>query len=177
MAAAREDMLRVPQNLYFYLIFSALLHLVAAGILWILLPVSSRQDAFMVQTRQGFSIQFESSPREEASEEESTLDANSNGGQENSKKSATDQEGLLTESVGKLRQSIPYPALARSQEIEGTVVVHVRIADGRLESARLIQGSGYDILDNQVLGSLRSWHWPSITAEKTFEVTFQLLRQ
>ena len=69
------------------------------------------------------------------------------------------QNYLLGVLQSELARYLRYPALARERGWEGTVLVGVAVAsDGMLTSARLLRSSGYPLLDEASLTSLRRIH-------------------
>jgi len=69
------------------------------------------------------------------------------------------QNYLLGILQSELARYLRYPALARERGWEGTVLVGVAVAsDGMLTSARLLRSSGYPLLDEASLTSLRRIH-------------------
>jgi periplasmic protein TonB len=53
-----------------------------------------------------------------------------------------------------------YPAVARRRNYEGTVVIDVLVdRQGRAAQARIAQSSGYTILDNSALNSVKQWRF------------------
>jgi protein TonB len=51
-----------------------------------------------------------------------------------------------------------YPAIARRRGYEGTVLVEVLVSrDGRVEDLRLSQSSGYSVLDQAAMASMKGW--------------------
>ena len=73
---------------------------------------------------------------------------------------AGSQEGLRNQLLGELRTRLShyltYPPLARSHGWEGTVLLGLRVeADGQLDKIRLERSSGYAVLDNSALNSLK----------------------
>lgn len=70
------------------------------------------------------------------------------------------QEGLRNQLLGELRTRLShyltYPPLARSRGWEGTVLLGLRVEpDGQLDKIRLERSSGYAVLDNSALNSLK----------------------
>ena len=56
------------------------------------------------------------------------------------------------------RLPIHYPAAARSVGLEGAVRVMVRISDtGEASEAQVVEGSGFEILDNAALETVKTW--------------------
>jgi protein TonB len=76
-----------------------------------------------------------------------------------------------------------YPPRARERGIEGKVTVKVRVnAEGGVERAEVVKGSGFDLLDRSAHESaLAARFKPALTAgvpapaEKTMIVTFSLV--
>jgi protein TonB len=70
------------------------------------------------------------------------------------------QEGLRNQLLGELRtrlsRYLTYPSLARKHGWEGTVLLGLRVEpDGQLDRIRLERSSGYAVLDNSALNSLK----------------------
>jgi TonB family protein len=70
------------------------------------------------------------------------------------------QEGLRNQLLGELRtrlsQYLTYPPVARNRGWEGTVLLGLRVEpDGQLDKIRLERSSGYAVLDNSALNSLK----------------------
>jgi protein TonB len=65
-----------------------------------------------------------------------------------------------------------YPAIARRRGYEGTVLVEVLVnRDGRVEDLRLSQSSGYPVLDQAAMTSMRGWLFePATIDEKKVEM-------
>lgn len=68
--------------------------------------------------------------------------------------------GLHNQLLGELRthlsRYLTYPPLARSHGWEGTVLLSLRVeSDGQLDKIRLERSSGYAVLDNSALNSLK----------------------
>ncbi|MCB1139780.1 MAG: energy transducer TonB [Leptospiraceae bacterium] len=172
-------MLRPLENFPLLLIVSASIHILAGFFLWISLSGSPQVTAI---SNPGFAVLSVADGTDGKRESESPADSRTSNSTEGQKETGEDQgaarenQGLLTETIGNLKQSIPYPALARSQEIQGTVVVSIRLKSGRLEAVSVVRSSGYSILDNQVLSSLRGWQWPNVSGERTFDVVFEIVR-
>ncbi len=58
--------------------------------------------------------------------------------------------------MGRIAESIRYPAEARLNQWQGKVVVQVIItANGDIESVKIVQSSGFDILDQEALALLQ----------------------
>ena len=57
-----------------------------------------------------------------------------------------------------------YPAIARRRGYEGTVLVEVLVSrDGRVEELRLSQSSGYSVLDQAAMASMKGWSFEPAT--------------
>jgi periplasmic protein TonB len=80
-----------------------------------------------------------------------------------------------------IREAIPayranpspeYPAIARRRGYEGTVLVEVLVnREGRVEDLRLSQSSGYPVLDQAAMTSMRGWLFePATINEKKVEM-------
>jgi protein TonB len=80
-----------------------------------------------------------------------------------------------------IREAIPayranpspeYPAVARRRGYEGTVLVEVLVnREGRVEDLRLSQSSGYPVLDQAAMTSMRGWLFePATINEKKVEM-------
>jgi periplasmic protein TonB len=65
-----------------------------------------------------------------------------------------------------------YPAIARRRGYEGTVLVEVLVnREGRVEDLRLSQSSGYPVLDQAAMTSMRGWLFePATINEKKVEM-------
>jgi len=65
-----------------------------------------------------------------------------------------------------------YPAIARRRGYEGTVLVEVLVnRDGRVEDLRLSQSSGYSVLDQAAMNSMRGWLFePATINDKKVEM-------
>ncbi|MFH1349554.1 MAG: energy transducer TonB, partial [Pseudomonadota bacterium] len=51
-----------------------------------------------------------------------------------------------------------YPALARRRGLEGTVVLEVLVSrEGKVNDLRLFRSSGYTLLDQAAIGSVKNW--------------------
>ena len=82
------------------------------------------------------------------------------------------QPELLTD-LSALRKS--YPAVARRNGWEGTVTLRLRItANGRLDSAEVIQSSGYKVLDNEAAKMLRRARFRNGPGELIQSITYSL---
>jgi periplasmic protein TonB len=74
---------------------------------------------------------------------------------------------LASSFSGSIREATPaylanpspeYPAIARRRGYEGTVLVEVLVSrDGRVEDLRLLQSSGYSVLDQAAMTSMKGW--------------------
>lgn len=54
----------------------------------------------------------------------------------------------------------PYPLLARRMGLQGRVVLDVEVLDiGLCGQVNVAQGSGYEVLDNAALNTVKSWHF------------------
>lgn len=62
----------------------------------------------------------------------------------------------------------PYPVVARRNGYQGRVVVRLAVAaDGRATGAEVLESSGYDVLDQSAVETLRAWKLePALTAGK-----------
>lgn len=72
------------------------------------------------------------------------------------------REGLYNQLLGVLRtrlsQYLTYPPLARSRGWEGTVLLSLRVEpDGQLDEVRLERSSGFAVLDDSALNSLKQF--------------------
>ncbi len=53
-----------------------------------------------------------------------------------------------------------YPAIAKRRNWEGTTILLVTISkQGKVKQVRVLTGSGYKMLDNAALSSVRKWHF------------------
>lgn len=67
-----------------------------------------------------------------------------------------DYSWLAQELNQRIEQMIRYPAEARLNHAEGTVVVKIVVNDtGEIESLKIVQSSGYALLDEEALALLR----------------------
>ena len=69
----------------------------------------------------------------------------------------------------RLNPSPEYPAVARRRGYEGTVLVEVLVSrDGRVKDLRVSRSSGYSVLDQAAMASIRGWLFEpaSINGEK-----------
>ncbi|MBI41705.1 MAG: hypothetical protein CMF59_19090 [Leptospiraceae bacterium] len=162
-------MQKIQDSYWFYLGLSFVAHSILLLSLFLTFD-RDNSDTNLVQTMSGFSI----------SSEESTGNTSENLSEENAGPGSKESDGshnaeaLFSQSIGNLKQSIPYPALAVSQEIQGTVIAFVRLEKGRLTELRIDQSSGFAVLDDQVKSSIRQWQWPEISASRRFSVRFRL---
>jgi len=164
---------RLSDSYFPYLILSVFLHALAFAVLFFTSqPLST--TAPLIHASKGFSVSFESSAT--GNDRQSRAQENRQGSSRNANDGGGSNPGLLTKSLGQLKQTIPYPALAASQGIQGTVIVFIALQEGKLAKLDLLSSSGYDILDNQVLQSIRAWQWPEVTAERQFRVDFAIDR-
>lgn len=77
------------------------------------------------------------------------------------------QNYLLGVLQSTLARYLRYPALARERGWQGTVLVGVAVgSDGALTSARLLRSSGYPLLDDSSLASLRRIHSLAVEADR-----------
>ncbi|MBR31430.1 MAG: hypothetical protein CMN77_08940 [Spirochaetaceae bacterium] len=167
-------MQKIQDSYWFFLALSVLAH---GGILLIFFLTSASEsfDRNVVQAVSGFSITGETN--DEGTDNSSDASADSNSGTDSKDSSSGPQsEALFTQSIGRLKQSIPYPELAAHQDIQGTVSAFVRLEDGKLVEFRIEQSSGFSILDDQVKKSVSQWQWPPVTASRRFTVSFILDR-
>jgi hypothetical protein len=75
-----------------------------------------------------------------------------------------------------------YPDEARRAEIEGVVILELSInADGKLESAKVIKSSNYEMLDAAALETVKNWKFSpairsgqKVSEEKGLNITFKL---
>ncbi|MBL8019402.1 MAG: energy transducer TonB [Leptospirales bacterium] len=75
--------------------------------------------------------------------------------------------GILTGSISDLQRSIQYPAEAEAMQIEGIVRVEVEIdSKGSVAHLRIMQSSGYEILDQAVLDGVRVWTFQDVSNRK-----------
>lgn len=80
---------------------------------------------------------------------------------------ASGASGALTRSISDLKLSIPYPALARSMNLEGRTLIFCRLAaDGQVLEAHVAEGSGHRVLDEAALRAVRAWRFPAGAPEK-----------
>jgi protein TonB len=72
-----------------------------------------------------------------------------------------DTGGAGDGTVGALYMPSPeYPASARRRNIEGVVLVSVRVhPDGQCDDAHVVEGSGSDLLDDAALSAIRKWRY------------------
>ncbi|MCX7111519.1 MAG: energy transducer TonB [Proteobacteria bacterium] len=75
-------------------------------------------------------------------------------------KPALSDTGIRTGSIISVNPRITYPIQAMRQGMKGIVVVLIHIApDGQTNGVDLLQSSGYDALDNEVLGAVQHWRF------------------
>ncbi len=75
-------------------------------------------------------------------------------------KPALSDTGIRTGSIINVNPRITYPIQAMRQGMKGRVVVLIHIApDGQTNGVDLLQSSGYDALDNEVLGAVQHWRF------------------
>lgn len=74
------------------------------------------------------------------------------------------------------RYKPPYPAEARSQRLEGMVLLLVGVdTEGHVTSVRLHQGSGYAILDRAALEAVRNWRFtPARQGDRIIPATVEV---
>lgn len=85
------------------------------------------------------------------------------------------QEGAETRSkdVQGYTPKGPYPAKARERRWEGTVVLEFKIAkDGSCADARVVESSGFAILDREALRAIEKWRYPESCAGETFQFSY-----
>lgn len=162
-------MQRIQDSYWFYLSISALLHLFV-GIAFLGNPSGNSVTESLVQSNRGFSMAFQGTSETKGPEQ----NTDGSGPSSDLARAGSNNQGMLAKSIGQLQQSIPYPQLAYSQEIQGTVLAHVSIKEGKLVELSLQRSSGYDILDQQVIQSIRNWQWPPVTASRSFSVNFRI---
>lgn len=74
---------------------------------------------------------------------------------------ASGSSGALTRNISDLMLSIPYPALARSMNLEGRTLIHCRLTpDGRVLEAHIAETSGHRVLDEAAVRAVRAWRFP-----------------
>ncbi len=73
---------------------------------------------------------------------------------------AQSDNGIHTGSILNINPRIHYPIQAQRQGMQGVVVVLIHIApDGTTNGVDLVQSSGYEALDNEVLGAVQHWRF------------------
>lgn len=73
---------------------------------------------------------------------------------------ALSDNGVNPGSIVNINPRINYPLQAMRQNIRGIVEVLIHIApDGTVSDVDLVRSSGYDILDNEVLGAVQHWRF------------------
>ncbi len=71
----------------------------------------------------------------------------------------------------------PYPAFARRDKLQGTVVVSISVNDGAVTGVRLISSSGSAALDRYAISHVqRRWKWPAGTT-RLFTQPFRFVLQ
>jgi periplasmic protein TonB len=77
--------------------------------------------------------------------------------------SAADSENAevhVSEPLYDLNPPIPYPRVARRRNYQGTVILEALVTkEGRVADVRLIQSSGYALLDRSALSHVKSWRF------------------
>jgi len=74
---------------------------------------------------------------------------------------AATRAGLIAESVSELQRRIEYPALAREMGMEGRVRIEALVdQEGRVKRARILESSGFDVLDRAARRGVESWRFP-----------------
>jgi protein TonB len=69
----------------------------------------------------------------------------------------------------------PYPAFARRDRLQGTVVVSIMVENGAVGSVRVVSSSGSTSLDEYALSHVqRRWKWPAGTSQ-TFTQPFRFV--
>ena len=75
---------------------------------------------------------------------------------------------VLTPQPG--NKPISYPMMARLRKIEGETVVHYSVnGEGAVTDAQIVQSSGSDVLDNQVVSTVKGWKFKPTGHEGTYE--------
>lgn len=73
---------------------------------------------------------------------------------------ALSEQGIRPGSILNINPRIQYPIQAMRQGMRGVVAVLIHIAtDGTVDDVELQQSSGYDVLDDAVLGAVQHWHF------------------
>ena len=69
----------------------------------------------------------------------------------------------------------PYPAFARRDRLQGTVVVSIMVKNGAVGSVRVVSSSGSTSLDDYAVSHVqRRWRWPAGTSQ-TFTQPFRFV--
>lgn len=69
----------------------------------------------------------------------------------------------------------PYPAFARRDRLQGTVVVSITVKNGAVGSVRVVSSSGSTSLDDYAVSHVqRRWRWPAGTSQ-TFTQPFRFV--
>lgn len=69
----------------------------------------------------------------------------------------------------------PYPAFARRDRLQGTVVVSILVKNGAVGSVQVVSSSGSPALDEYAVGHVRRrWKWPATTSQ-TFTQPFRFV--
>ncbi len=73
---------------------------------------------------------------------------------------AQSDNGVHTGAILNINPKIQYPIQAQKMGMQGTVKVRIHInPDGTTDKVDLLQSSGYDLLDDMVLGSVQHWRF------------------
>ncbi len=86
--------------------------------------------------------------------------------------SLTDTRTLLLESNGYVHPD--YPRKARVLRQEGTLRLWLRIAEGTLVEARIIESSGHALLDHSGLTAIQQWRFRKISTSFVQQISFRL---
>ena len=81
----------------------------------------------------------------------------------------------------KIKEAIPayqknppprYPRMARRRGYEGTVLIKVLVnRDGKVNEVKVIQSSGYDVLDRSALNTVKDWSFePGMKGDRAVEM-------
>lgn len=69
----------------------------------------------------------------------------------------------------------PYPAFARRDRLQGTVVVSIMVKNGAVGAVQVVSSSGSPALDEYAVGHVRRrWKWPATTSQ-TFTQPFRFV--
>ena len=69
----------------------------------------------------------------------------------------------------------PYPAFARRDRLQGTVIVSIAVKNGAVASVRVLNSSGSAALDQYAVNHVqRRWKWP-VTISQTFTQPFRFV--